>query len=646
MKNIKENELIKPKLVSMRDIFETKSIYTIPLYQRKYDWEQSNIDILIETFVRKYKDENKNYIFLGNMEFRSEKNNILQIVDGQQRITTFLILFYQIARQEFHKERILKMFRIKNTEEKQEINEEAKFIDFLERPDYSEQEEKEIENFNNKKVKNKKIQGLKNSNIYRLNNYYIKKALERNKDSIDDYESFVQYLLDNVYVVEILLKGEEISENEAIEIFNSINTTGKPLDTKDIFKIRMYEYNKKYGRNKDILNDINTLYNKIEKENETISEKENKIGANRKEYSLINFLSESFNMDDILKVYKYILISRMAKNSNEDSDYRSELFKMSNSRFYDNLFRKILNDFDINKFNKFDNDCIKYEEIEEIFNGYVKIAETILDMENIKPETYFNYKMLKNYTRYSSTYNFLTVLYLWKFKRIDKEFDIFIDKITNLFEVYSVVNLQVIEDIKVFINNHVIMEIVNSDESEKEVVEKIEVAIKKKMLELNREYDTRLQRGKDIIEGEIANNGTVRSIACLILAKKAEEKQVEKKKNKEKRNEKKEKEELLEGYQKLFTRKFDIEHIYAKENSESSLSQVEKNQLGNLMILEYSINRNLKDKPIEKKIIKYENSEFAVAKDEIRNYKKNHATKQKEKVKLVEEYLFRELKEV
>ena len=54
MKNIKENELIKPKLVSIRDIFETKSIYTIPLYQRKYDWEQSNIDILIETFVRKY----------------------------------------------------------------------------------------------------------------------------------------------------------------------------------------------------------------------------------------------------------------------------------------------------------------------------------------------------------------------------------------------------------------------------------------------------------------------------------------------------------------------------------------------------------------------------------------------------------------
>ena len=637
MKNIKK--LIEPDLVSIRDIFKDEKIYKIPLYQRKYDWEQNNIDILIETFVRKYKDENKNYIFLGNMEFKKIDNNTLQIVDGQQRMTTFLILFYQIAKEQFTKEKIMKIFKIKNSEEKKEVNEETKFRDFLEKPYYTEDEKKEIESLNNKRVKNKKIQELKNSNIYRLNNYYIEKALERNADSIEDYEDFVQYLLDNVYVVQILL-NEGISENESIEIFNSINTTGKPLDTKDIFKIRMYEYNKKYGNDKDILNDINNLYNKIEKENEKISKIENEIGANRKEYSLINFISESFNMDDILKVYKYILISRMAQNNNEDVNYRSELFKMSNSRFYDNLFRKILNDFDINKFNRFENNCIRYEEIEELCNKYVEIAEIILEMKKIKPETYFNYKMLKSYTRYSSTYNFLPVLYLWKFKKINKEFDIFIDKITNLFEVYSVVNYQVIDDVKTFINNHVIMEIVNSNGNEKEVVKKIELAVKNKILELNNKNDIRLKRGKDIIEGEIANNGTVRSIACLILAKKAEEKEVKRKDLREKENK-----ELLKSYQKLFTRKFDIEHIYAKEDKKSKLTDVEKNQLGNLTILEYSINRNLKDKPIEKKILKYADSEFAIVTEEIQNYKKSHKNKQKSKVEIVEDYLFRELKE-
>lgn len=637
MKNIKK--LIEPELVSIRDIFKDEKIYKIPLYQRKYDWEQNNIDILIETFVRKYKDENKNYIFLGNMEFKKIDNNTLQIVDGQQRMTTFLILFYQIAKEQFTKEKIMKIFKIKNSEEKKEVNEETKFRDFLEKPYYTEDEKKEIESLNNKRVKNKKIQELKNSNIYRLNNYYIEKALERNADSIEDYEDFVQYLLDNVYVVQILL-NEGISENESIEIFNSINTTGKPLDTKDIFKIRMYEYNKKYGNDKDILNDINNLYNKIEKENEKISKIENEIGANRKEYSLINFISESFNMDDILKVYKYILISRMAQNNNEDVNYRSELFKMSNSRFYDNLFRKILNDFDINKFNRFENNCIRYEEIEELCNKYVEIAGIILEMKKIKPETYFNYKMLKSYTRYSSTYNFLPVLYLWKFKKINKEFDIFIDKITNLFEVYSVVNYQVIDDVKTFINNHVIMEIVNSNGNEKEVVKKIELAVKNKILELNNKNDIRLKRGKDIIEGEIANNGTVRSIACLILAKQAEEKEVKRKDLQEKENK-----ELLKSYQKLFTRKFDIEHIYAKEDKKSKLTDVEKNQLGNLTILEYSINRNLKDKPIEKKILKYADSEFAIVTEEIQNYKKSHKNKQKSKVEIVEDYLFRELKE-
>ena len=629
IKNIKE--LIVPELVSIREIFKDEKIYKIPLYQRKYDWEQNNIDILIETFVKKYKDENKNYIFLGNMEFKKIDNNTLQIVDGQQRMTTFLILLYQIAKKQFNKEKIMKIFKIKNSEEKQEVNEETRFKDFLDRPDYTEEEKKEIESFNNKRIKNKKIQELKNSNIYRLNNYYIEKALEKNADSIENYEDFVQYLLDNVYVVQILL-NEGMSENEAIEIFNSINTTGKPLDTKDIFKIRMYEYNKKYGNNKDILNDINNLYNKIEKENEKISEIENKIGAKRKEYSLINFISESFNMDDILKVYKYILISRMAQYNNEDVNYRSELFKMSNSRFYDNLFRKILSDFNINKFNKFKNNCIDYKEIEKLCGSYVKIAKLILETKEINPETYFNYKMLKNYTRYSWAYNFLPVLYLWKFKKIGRQFDVFIDKITNLFEVYSIVNMQVIDNIKTFVNNNIIMEIVNSKESEEIVVKKITLAIKNKILELNNENDMRLKRGKDIIEGEIANYGTARNIACLILAKQAEERDLKK-------------EKLVEKYQRLFTIKFDIEHIYAKGDKKSKLTDIEKNQLGNLTILEYSINRNLKDKPIEEKILKYADSKFTIVTEEIQNYKENHKNKQQSKVKIVEDYLFRELKE-
>ena len=158
MKNIKK--LIEPELVSIRDIFKDEKIYKIPLYQRKYDWEQNNIDILIETFVRKYKDENKNYIFLGNMEFKKIDNNTLQIVDGQQRMTTFLILFYQIAKEQFTKEKIMKIFKIKNSEEKKEVNEETKFRDFLEKPYYTEDEKKEIESLNNKRVKNKKIQDI------------------------------------------------------------------------------------------------------------------------------------------------------------------------------------------------------------------------------------------------------------------------------------------------------------------------------------------------------------------------------------------------------------------------------------------------------------------------------------------------------
>ena len=620
MKNLK----IKPSLISMRELFDFEKIYTVPIYQRKYAWTKENIDTLIETLVKKYKYEGKNYVFLGNMEFRREEE-CLQIIDGQQRITTLLILLYQIAKERFDKNIITKLFEIEDSENTKKVNENSKFRNFLDRPEYTKEERKELERYKKKQLKDKKELEFRNENIYRLNNYYIEEALKR--EEIEDYSDFTNYILDNVYVVEILL-DKEININEAIEIFNLINTTGKPLETKDIFKIRMYEYE---NSNEQIFNSINKLYNDIENENVKIAKAENEIkdeDGNKTEFSQINFITEMFNMDDILKIYKYILISRMV-NENEEN-YKRELFRMSNPRFYDFLFKSLLNKVGNKKFDNFKKDCIKYKELIEIFDTYKLISDRVLKLKDINAETYFNYKMLKAYTRYSWMYNFLPVLYLWKFKDLKKEFDEFMANIVNLFEIYSIANLQVINSVKNFVEDEIIVKISNSRSNDTNDANNINRTIINKIAELKKNEAWKIDVINERLDGRIAENRTIANIACLILAKKAEDEINQ------------EKVKLIKRYQQLFYRKFDIEHIYAKQNKEKELSEQEKenlDKLGNLMILEYSINRNIKNKPVEKKIEEYKKSKFAIVKKELKLYRKSFEKRQREKVNVVKKYL-------
>lgn len=627
MKNLKS--YIDPSLVSIGELFEEKKTYVIPIYQRNYAWTKENIDTLIESLVKKYRDENKNYMFLGNMEFLKENNKNLQIVDGQQRITTLLILLYQIQRKKFSKKLINELLKIKSIERKEIKNEQDKFQDFLERPEYMPEEIRELEISKRKQAKNKKEQEFRNENIYRLNYYYIKKALER--ENIKDFDDFANYLLGNVYVVEILLggKSDEMKLNEAIEIFNSINTTGKPLETKDIFKIRMYEY---YNNDEKIFNFINELYDNIENEDVKIAKKENEIideDGNKTEFSQINFITEEFSMDDILRVYKYILISKMI-NENKENNYKRELFRMSNSRFYDFLFKAILNKVADVKFNKFNKDCINYKELIEIFDIYKLIADRILNLKDISAEAYFNYKMLKAYTRYSWMYNFLPVLYLWKFENLNKEFEQFIANITNLFEVYSIVYSQVVNSVKNFVEDEIITKIVNSSKNNIKSARKINKSIEDKILELKEKESWRIQRGNEILNGKIAEKRTPVNIACLILAKIAEDDKTSDKKI------------LIKNYRRLFSRKFDIEHIYAKQNKEKELSEEEVenlDRLGNLMILEYSINRKIRNKSVNEKIEGYKKSRFAVVSKELELYKMSFDSRQDKKVSEVRKYL-------
>ena len=88
---------MKAFIASVKELFLNKitnSIWNkekalkIPLYQREYEWDVSNVTDLILDILKRDK-------FLGTI-ILDEKENCYEIADGQQRLTTILLSWISI----------------------------------------------------------------------------------------------------------------------------------------------------------------------------------------------------------------------------------------------------------------------------------------------------------------------------------------------------------------------------------------------------------------------------------------------------------------------------------------------------------------------------------------------------------------------
>lgn len=70
-------------------IAEDNLFYTLPIYQRLFEWNTENIVTLLEDLKKKYehRDGKDDYYYIGMLT--SAKNN--ELVDGQQRFTVMML---------------------------------------------------------------------------------------------------------------------------------------------------------------------------------------------------------------------------------------------------------------------------------------------------------------------------------------------------------------------------------------------------------------------------------------------------------------------------------------------------------------------------------------------------------------------------
>jgi len=76
---------------TVNSLLGKKAILSIPRFQRVYSWQDEHWSIFLEDILRSWIKKNLDTDFWGSI-ILCKKDNVYEIVDGQQRIITLLLL--------------------------------------------------------------------------------------------------------------------------------------------------------------------------------------------------------------------------------------------------------------------------------------------------------------------------------------------------------------------------------------------------------------------------------------------------------------------------------------------------------------------------------------------------------------------------
>lgn len=84
------------KIATLEQVKDNETFFEIPPYQRLYEWENRQIETLLDD-MKKACDEGKEQYFIGNIT-TSKKGDRFALIDGQQRLTTLWFIGFYFAK--------------------------------------------------------------------------------------------------------------------------------------------------------------------------------------------------------------------------------------------------------------------------------------------------------------------------------------------------------------------------------------------------------------------------------------------------------------------------------------------------------------------------------------------------------------------
>jgi uncharacterized protein with ParB-like and HNH nuclease domain len=209
----------EPKKYSIKELFSSDK-YVIPIYQRNYEWGESQISQLIQDIVDYMKKDNTKNYYIGTLIVYERKlEGIYETIDGQQRLTTLTILLNVIKKEYPEMENRLSWYKNLNLSfDSRKIA--SNTLSYL---------------FNNEELGNKEC-----NTAIKQGYECAKKSLVRilnDKDNNLTINDFCDYFFGKVTILRVLVP-EDTNLNHYFEIMNS---RGEQLEKHEILKAQMLE---------------------------------------------------------------------------------------------------------------------------------------------------------------------------------------------------------------------------------------------------------------------------------------------------------------------------------------------------------------------------------------------------------------------
>ncbi len=243
---------------TIKELFTNKrSDFLIPDYQRPYAWGEAECQTLWddifafafpENDYSRFKSDEDEY-FLGPIVTFKNDDNKLEIIDGQQRLTTLMLLLRAF---------FSKFGNMRDTNAISTSEDIAKCIwktDEFGNPDKNKLKiDSEVSTDEDKE---EFLYILKTGNVASNQKSRYAKTYcffqEKINEFLSEYPSYFAYLPTRILNNCILLPIEAESQDTALRIFSTLNDRGKPLSDTDIFKAQFYKFYSDQGRKEEFI---------------------------------------------------------------------------------------------------------------------------------------------------------------------------------------------------------------------------------------------------------------------------------------------------------------------------------------------------------------------------------------------------------
>ncbi len=247
---------IKYEFTGIGSLINNKNL-KVPIHQRPYSWQEEHVNALLDDIRSNF---NEDEYFLGTIVL-TESNSQYEIVDGQQRITTVLLIYAGIR----------DLFE--NDKDSEDI--QTKYLstydirtkEYVPKLELSQQDNDFFRNLIiDKKVDTKPQRGSnqKIKDAYKLIKDALDKLLESNNNDENILIDWKEFIDKQLKVVAISVPND----TNAFTIFETLNDRGLALAQIDLLK--NYLYSKSNTRLEEVQRSWIELVSKIESENESL----------------------------------------------------------------------------------------------------------------------------------------------------------------------------------------------------------------------------------------------------------------------------------------------------------------------------------------------------------------------------------------